>query len=67
MTELQKYITSYFGITNENMDKITSLFTESELKKGEYFTKTGQYCQKLSFVRSGFIRIFANANDKEVT
>lgn len=67
MTELQKYITSYFGITNENMDKITSLFSESELKKGEYFTKSGQYCEKLSFVRSGYIRVFANANDKEVT
>lgn len=67
MTELQKYITSYFGITNKNMDKITSLFSESELKKGEYFTKSGQYCEKLSFVRSGFIRVFANSNDKEVT
>lgn len=67
MTELQKYITSYFGITNQNMDKITSLFTESELKKGEFFTKSGQYCEKLSFVRSGFFRVFANANDKEVT
>ncbi len=67
MTELQKYITSYFGITNENMDKITSLFTESELKKGAFFTKSGQYCEKLSFVKSGFIRIFANSNNKEVT
>lgn len=67
MTELQKYITSYFGITNENMDKISSLFTESKLKKGEFFTKSGLYCEKLSFVRSGFIRVFANAKDKEVT
>jgi CRP-like cAMP-binding protein len=67
LTELQKYITSYFGITNQNLDKITALFTESELKKGEFFTKSGQYCEKLSFIRSGFIRVFANANDKEVT
>lgn len=49
------------------MDKITSLFKETELKKGEYFTKSGQFCEKLSFVRSGFIRVFANANDKEIT
>ncbi len=67
MTELQKYIGSYFGITNENIEKVTSLFIESELKKGEYFVKTGQYCEKLSFVQSGFIRVFANAKDKEVT
>jgi CRP-like cAMP-binding protein len=67
LTELQEYISSYFGVTNENMDKITALFTETELKKGQYFSKSGQYCEKLSFVRSGFIRVFANANDKEVT
>ncbi|WP_407557230.1 Crp/Fnr family transcriptional regulator [Winogradskyella sp. 4-2091] len=67
MTELEKYITSYFGVSNQNMDKITSLFNETELKKGEYFTKNGQYCEKLSFVRSGIIRVFANYNDKEIT
>ena len=49
------------------MDKITSLFKETELKKGEFFTKSNQYCEKLSFVRSGYIRVFANANDKEIT
>lgn len=67
MTELQQYITSYFGITNQHMDKITALFTESRLKKGAYFVKSGQYCEKLSFVRSGFIRVFANGNQKEIT
>jgi len=67
LTELQKYITSYFGITNDDMDKVTSLFKESKLKKGEYFIKTHQYCEKLSFVRSGFIRVFAYYNDKEIT
>ncbi len=67
MTELQNYITSYFGITNQNMDKITSLFSETTLKKGEFFIKSGMYCEKLSFVRSGYIRVFANANGKEVT
>lgn len=67
MTELQDYITAYFGITNQNMDIVTSLFVESELKKGDYFAKAGQYCTSLSFVRSGYIRVFAHANDKEVT
>lgn len=67
MTELQKYITSYFGVAHQNLDTITNLFKESALKKGEYFIKSGQYCEKLSFVRSGFIRIYATANDKEVT
>ena len=67
MTELQHYINSYFRITNEDMDTITNLFVESDLKKGDYFSKSGQYCEKLSFVRSGFIRVYANTNTKEIT
>lgn len=49
------------------MDRVTELFTESELKKGAYFIKAGQYCEKLSFVQSGYIRIFAPVAEKEVT
>lgn len=60
-------MSSYFGLTNENLEKMASLFVESDLKKGEYFVKAGQYCEKLSFVQSGFIRIFSELNDKEVT
>lgn len=67
MTALQQYINAYFGITSQDMDKVTSLFKETELKKGAYFTKAGNYCEKLSFVKSGVIRVYANANDKAVT
>ena len=67
MTELQQYIRTYFGISKEDMKKVEELFFETELKKGDYFIKTGQYCEKMSFVQSGFIRVFANAGDKEIT
>ena len=67
MTDLQNYIRSYFGISDQNMDDITALFVEEELKKGEFYLKAGRYCEKMSFVQSGHIRIFAEANDKEVT
>ena len=67
MTELQKYITSYFGVSRTDLDKISKLFVETELKKGEFFIKSGQYCDKLSFIRSGYIRIYAISDDKEVT
>lgn len=67
MDELKKYISSYFGLTHDCLNEIASLFSESELAKGAYFIKAGQYCDKLSFVQSGFIRIFSELNDKEVT
>lgn len=66
MQDLEKYISSYFGV-NENIEKVSSLFIESDLEKGEYFVKADQYCEKLSFVQSGYIRVFANVGDKEIT
>lgn len=67
MKDLENYIKSYFGISNEEMDKVTSLFTESELKKGDYYIKKGQYCDKFSFVQEGFIRVFISIDKKEIT
>ena len=49
------------------MEQITSLFQESVLQKGEFFVKQGQYCEKLAFVKNGYIRVFTLAGDKEIT
>lgn len=67
MTALQQYIASYFGVTTQHLDTVADLFTQSRLTKGSYFVKQGQYCEQLSFVQSGCIRIYAAANNKEVT
>jgi CRP-like cAMP-binding protein len=67
MTELEQYISSYFGIHSSDMEKIVSLFKQTSIKKGEYFTRTGYACDKLSFVQSGLLRIYVATPDKEVT
>jgi CRP-like cAMP-binding protein len=68
MTNLQQYIESYFGVVNPNsLETISSLFRRMSLAKGHYFLKTGRYCDKLGFVRSGLLRIFADTERKEVT
>ena len=67
LTELEKYIGSYFGISQTFMAEVVSFFREEEITKGQYYLRIGQYCDKLSFVSSGFIRIFASTKDKEVT
>lgn len=68
MTELELYINSYFGVAAKgDLSKITSLFTPTSLKKGDYFLTAGKACDKLSFIQSGLLRIFANTEDKEVT
>ena len=67
MTELEHYVHAYFGVTNKDMAEIASLFKPALLKKGAYFLKSGGYCDKLSFIQSGFLRVYASVEDKEVT
>lgn len=68
MTELEQYIQSYFGlIQQDELDKLSSLFQPESLKKGDYFVKAGKPCNKLSFIRSGLLRIFGTTEDKEIT
>ncbi len=67
MNDLQKYLNSYFGISDEEMDRLATLFIKSEVDKGKYFVKAQQYCNRLSFIQNGFFRVYATAGDKEIT
>jgi CRP-like cAMP-binding protein len=68
MTELEQNIKSYFGvIEKDDLKTISSLFHLTTIKKGDYFLKTGRPCDKLSFIKSGLLRIFIATEDKEVT
>lgn len=64
---LEQYIQTYFGIPNKSLQIIASLFEEENLSKEHYFTKAGQYCQKLSFVKEGYVRSYLETDRKEVT
>lgn len=67
MTELEKYIHTYFGVGLDDLSKISSLFKPVTLKKGDFFLKTGRLSDRLGFVQSGIIREYVNLDDKEVT
>ena len=67
MTELEKYIQTYFGVNKDDLTQISSAFRLVTLKKGDYFLKSGRYADRLGFVKSGIIREFVFTNDKEVT
>ncbi|MGB3075031.1 MAG: Crp/Fnr family transcriptional regulator, partial [Chitinophagales bacterium] len=67
LTELEQYIQSYFGINKSDLKQIGSLFRPKYLKKDDYFLKTGARCNKLSFVKSGLLRIYVSTQEKEVT
>ncbi len=68
MTELEHYIKSHFGVMErKDLDTIVSLFKFTTIKKGDFLLKSGKRCDKLSFVQSGLLRMFASLDDKEVT
>ena len=67
MTELEKYIHTYFGVNIDDVAKISSFFKPVTLKKGDYFLKMGRLSDRLGFVQTGIIREFVYINEKEVT
>jgi CRP/FNR family transcriptional regulator, anaerobic regulatory protein len=68
MEALQLYLKNWFQLADEaEITHIASRFRPLALAKGEFLLKTGRYCQQLAFVDSGLLRIFTNADEKEVT
>lgn len=67
MSELEKYIQSYFGVTQEDLALISSYFEPVTLKKGEHYLRAGQYADRLGFVQAGIMREYVRVGDAEVT
>jgi len=68
MTELKQYIERYFGVINQtDQENIISFFEYKELKKGTMMLRADQQCNLLSFVQSGYFRMFAYSDGNEVT
>lgn len=67
MTALEQHIKSYFGISEDDLSTVASLFSLQTIKKGTFYLKTGHLCDKLSFVKSGMLRIYITNEEKEVT
>jgi CRP-like cAMP-binding protein len=68
MTELEHYIKSYFGVVSiDDLKTIGSLFKLSTIKKDAFLLESGKRCDKLSFVQSGLLRMFATTENKEIT
>lgn len=67
MNQLQEYISTYFGVDKSHLHEISELFEEKTLNKGVFFSKNGQYCHNLAFVKEGYFRIYLQTDNKEIT
>lgn len=67
MTELESYIHHHFSISLDDCTKVVGLFKTETIEKGGYFLRSGKYCNKLSFIQDGILRVYVNLPDREVT
>ncbi len=69
MSELEKYISSYFGVMNPNeLSLVSNLFTPQKITRNEYLLQTAEQCNFLSFIQKGIVRIYVITEEgKEVT
>lgn len=58
MNELKIYLEQLIHFTENEMEILTSLFSEIKFKKNDYFAKEGEYSSKLAFITKGIIRAF---------
>ena len=67
MSELENYIQHYFSISPDDCKKVAGLFKTETLEKGAYWLKAGKYCDKMSFIQQGILRMYVSQPDREVT
>lgn len=67
MNELQRQITSYFNTPNEVSELLAQSFEKEELKKNDFHTHLGSRKIKLSFIKSGYLRLYRSSEKKEIT
>lgn len=66
--ELETYLRGYFDdVTSRDIAVLSSFFQETKLAKGEFLVQEGKMVPSLSFLRSGYMRVFASLDGKEVT
>ncbi len=67
MSDLHFYLKQFFQVHENDLEKVASFFVAESFPKGEFLVKQGHYCERLSFVHSGLIRIYADGPKTEIT
>lgn len=67
MTELEEYIKGYFNAPATMATQLSELFSLERIPKGAFFSQQGDRYIPMSFIKSGYLRIFSQADGKEVT
>lgn len=63
MTDLKNYIDSLNPISADSWNKLTNIFSEKSLSKGDFFIKEGQTANQIAFLQDGIVRAFYRNNE----
>ena len=65
---LKAFFNQLVELSDKEFDDIAKYFKPLTLKEGAYFVEEGQVCNRIAFIRKGFMRSFYEINDEmEVT
>jgi CRP-like cAMP-binding protein len=67
MTELINFISNFQKLDTETEQAINDHFIEETYKKNQYIVEAGKICNKVFFIKSGFVRRFFVNSGQEVT
>jgi CRP-like cAMP-binding protein len=67
MQELSHHIETYFASSKGQSEIIASHFGEERLERNDFHTRQGDRFGTLSFVKSGYLRIYRQGEDREIT
>ncbi|MFY0686017.1 MAG: Crp/Fnr family transcriptional regulator [Cyclobacteriaceae bacterium] len=66
MENLIGFFKQFSPLSDDLLSLMSDIFIYSELKKGEYFVKKGQYAKEIAFLESGIVRAYyINSEAKE--
>ncbi|MEQ8469876.1 MAG: Crp/Fnr family transcriptional regulator [Marinoscillum sp.] len=66
MENLVSFFNKIAPLSNEVLSLMGEVFVYSELKKGEYFVKKGQFAKEIAFLETGIVRAYyINSEGKE--
>lgn len=66
--DLVTSIKTYFGVIEKSdLEIIASFFKEESLIRNDFYLERDKNCNKLSFIKSGLLRIFVETESKEIT
>lgn len=67
MSNFKAQLFQLFELSEDQADFIVSKFTRESFNKQELFLETEKQCDRLSFIESGYFRVFKWTEQKEVT